>query len=63
MADFSGTGNGMAGIYNEAFSTDLAADLFVISTQVNQGAVDSMCTTDYVDIPSKPIIHTINLEH
>jgi len=51
LADFSGTGTS-AGLYNEAFSTDLDAAPFGANTHYNQGAVDSMCTNDYVDIPT-----------
>jgi len=53
LVDFTGSGVSI-GVYNEAFSTDLDATPWngiAIST-FNIGGVDSMCSTDYVDIPS-----------
>merc|ERR1712001_728404 len=46
--------NGVSGIFNEGFSfdIDLSPNFVIHATQVNSGMVDSMCTGDYVEIPS-----------
>lgn len=53
-ADNSAAGdNGASAIYNEAWSLDLDVFPWVIENhQVDAGLVDSMCISDYVEIPS-----------
>merc|ERR1711937_127596 len=44
---------GVTGIYSQAWMMDFDTQPFLITaSQVNQGLVDSQCTTDYVEIPS-----------
>jgi hypothetical protein len=44
---------GLGGTYNEGWSIDVDQTPYIIDdTQTNLGAVDSMCSEDYVEIPS-----------
>jgi len=56
LTDTTGTGtsnNGLHGIYSAAFSIDTDTTPFIIDAiDSNAGLVDSLCSSDYIEIPS-----------